>query len=79
MGNESMSRTNSFVQFERTSYRISETPWKMVYLCRGASGIHSVCIYEHHQNFKLLISEIPEISDCKELLSKIVCNIVTAC
>lgn len=41
----------------------------------GTSGIHSVCVCEHHQNFKLLTSQIPEIFDYKKLLSKIVCNI----
>ena len=42
----------------------------------GASGIHSVCVCEQHQNFKLLLnSQIPEISDYKEFLSKIICNI----
>ena len=41
----------------------------------GSSGIHSVCACENNLNFKLLTSQILEISDCKELLSKTVCNI----
>ena len=46
----------------------------------GASGIHSVCVCEHRQNFKLLTSQLPEISDYKELLSKIaILTIVTVC
>ena len=34
-----------------------------------------VCACENNLNFKLLTSQILEISDCKELLSKTVCNI----
>lgn len=40
----------------------------------GASGLHSVCVCEYHQNFKLLVSEIPGVSDYKDLLQRIVCN-----
>ena len=46
----------------------------MVLLVGGASGLHTVCVCEYHQNFKLLASEIPELSDCKDLLKRIVCD-----
>ena len=40
----------------------------------GASGLHTVCNCECHQNFKLLSSKIPEFSDNEDLLKRIVCN-----
>ncbi|XP_060780327.1 uncharacterized protein LOC132888272 [Neoarius graeffei] len=39
-----------------------------------SSGMHSVCVCQHHQNTKLCCSVIPEITDYKELLSKMVCS-----
>ena len=40
----------------------------------GASGLHTVCVCELHQNVKLLVSHIPELTDYKTLLSKVVCD-----
>ena len=41
----------------------------------ASSGMHSVCVCEYHQNAKLLTDMIPQHSDYKYLLQKIVCNI----
>ena len=40
----------------------------------GASGLQTVCNCEYHQNFKLLSSKIPELSDYKDLVKRIVYN-----
>ena len=40
----------------------------------GASGLHAVCVCEYHQNVKLLVSQIPGVSDYKMLLEKVVCD-----
>lgn len=40
----------------------------------GASGLHTVCVCEYHQNFKLLASKISELFDYKDLLKRIVCD-----
>lgn len=41
----------------------------------GASGLHSVCVCEYHQNAKLLALKIPDISDYKNLLTLVVCDL----
>ena len=40
----------------------------------GASGLHAVCVCEYHQNVKLLVSQIPGVSDYRILLEKVVCD-----
>ena len=44
---------------------------KWCILVGGASSVHTVCICEYHQNFKLLASTITELSDYKDLLKKL--------
>ena len=38
----------------------------------GASGLHSVCVCEYHQNLKLMCSKVPVIENYNDLLKKIV-------
>ena len=47
----------------------------------GASGLHTECVCEYHQNFKLFASKIPELFEYKDLLKRIVCipNTGTIC
>ena len=40
-----------------------------------ASGMHSVCVCEQHQNAKLITAVIPDSHDYKDLLEKIVCSV----
>lgn len=40
----------------------------------SASGVHSVCVCEYHQNAKLITAAIPDVSDYKQLLYLIVCD-----
>ena len=40
----------------------------------GASGPHAVCVCELHQNVNLLVSQIPEVTDYKTKLSKVICD-----
>ena len=40
-----------------------------------ATGMHAICVCQHHQNVKLLIAALPENIDYKDLLSKIVCSL----
>jgi hypothetical protein len=39
-----------------------------------ASGMHSVCVCEHHQNVKLLTAAMPANEDYKQMMEKIVCS-----
>ena len=39
-----------------------------------ASGMHSVCVCEQHQNAKLITAVIPGSHDYEDLLEKIVCS-----
>jgi hypothetical protein len=39
----------------------------------SASGMHSVCVCEAHQNMKLICSVVPGVLDYKEVLMKMVC------
>ena len=41
----------------------------------NSKGMHSVCVCEHHQNAKLLASVIPNITDYKDLLAQMVCDV----
>ena len=37
--------------------------------------MHIVCVWEQHQNAKLLVAALPEQMDYKNLLSELVCNL----
>ena len=41
----------------------------------SASGMHSVCVCEIHQNVKLLLAAVQGKLDYKDVMSKLVCNI----
>lgn len=41
----------------------------------SSRGMHSVCVCEQHQNAKLLVAALPDRSDYKDLLSKMVCSL----
>ena len=38
----------------------------------SASGAHSVCVCEYHQNAKLMVFVIPGVTDYKELMEMVV-------
>ena len=40
-----------------------------------SSGMHSVCVCQHHQNSKLLVAAIPQEKDYREVLNKMVCDL----
>ena len=39
-----------------------------------ASGMHSVCVCEQHQNVKLMVTAILGQGDYKKILEKVVCD-----
>ena len=41
----------------------------------SASGAHSVCVCEYHQNAKLMVFAIPGVTDYKDLIEIVVCDI----
>ena len=41
----------------------------------NSRGMHSVCVCEQHQNVKFLVAAIPDHSDYKDLLSRMVCSV----
>ena len=41
----------------------------------SASGAHSVCVCEYHQNAKLMAFAIPGVTDYKDLIETVVCDI----
>ena len=41
----------------------------------SASGAHSVCVCKYHQNAKLIVFAIPGVTDYKELIEMVVCDI----
>ena len=41
----------------------------------GSTGMHNVCVCQHHQNVKLAVNVLPENQEYKLLLSKITCSV----
>lgn len=47
-------------------------PWCIL---AGASGMHSVCVCQYHQNAKLMIHAAGLKDDCESLISLLVCDV----
>ena len=60
---EYKNKTNNQIGFSK----FCELRPKWCILVGNASGLHSVCVCEYHQNAKLLVTPIPGITDYKEI------------